>query len=299
MNVLVAGGTGFIGRSLCRVLVDRGHAVTAASRTPDADGLPDGVETTELDVTERELAGTVAGHDAVVNLVALPSHVQPRGRSHESVHYDGTRHLVAASEDTSVERFVQLSGLGVESGVETAYFRAKRRAERVVRRSSLEWVIYRPSVVFGDGCAFLPFVERLSPPLITPLPGGGRTRLQPIWVGDLAPMLADGLEDDRHVGRCYEIGGPERLTFAETVRQIRGGGIVVPIPMGLTAVAAMLVDPVPWIPFGRDQYRVLGLDNTTADNDVAAFGVSPEALRTLSAYLAAADPESDIEPIDA
>jgi NADH dehydrogenase len=259
--------------------------VTAASRTPDADRLPAAVETTVADVTEPDLETVVEGHDAVANLVALPSHVQPRGRSHETVHVEGTRHLVAASERTGVERFVQLSGLGVESGIETAYFRAKRRAERVVRDSGLEWVIYRPSVVFGDGCAFLPFVERLALPLITPLPGGGRTRLQPIWVEDLAPMLADGLEDDRHVGRYYEIGGPERLTLAEIVTQVRGGGVVVPIPMALAAVAAMLVDPVPRIPFGRDQYRVLGADNTTTENGVTEFGVPPDSLRTLSAYL--------------
>ncbi|ELY79150.1 complex I NDUFA9 subunit family protein [Natrinema gari] len=286
MELLVAGGTGFVGQALCRVLIDRGHGVTAASRTPDTDGLPAAVETVAADVTDPDLEAIVDGHDAVVNLVALPSHVQPRGRSHEAVHVDGTRHLVAASERAGVERFVQLSGLGVESGVETAYFRAKRRAERVVRDADLEWVIYRPSVVFGDGCAFVPFVERMAPPLFTPLPGSGRMRLQPIWVEDLAPMLADGLEDDRHVGHCYEIGGPERLTLAETVTLIRGGGVVVPIPMALAALLAAVIDPLPWIPFGRDQYRVLELDNTTANNDVTAFGADPASLRTLSASLA-------------
>ncbi len=166
MKVLVAGGSGFVGRSLCRELLERGHAVTVASRTPDAAGVPAAVETVSIDVTEPPLEDAVAGHDAVVNLVALPSHVQPRDRSHESVHLDGTRHLVTASERAGVDRFVQLSGLGVESAVETAYFRAKRRAERVVRDSGLEWVIYRPSVVFGDGCAFVPFVERVAPPLL-------------------------------------------------------------------------------------------------------------------------------------
>ncbi|WP_222915337.1 NAD(P)H-binding protein [Natrinema sp. SYSU A 869] len=286
MDVLVAGGSGFIGQSLCRVLLERGHAVTVASRTPDAAGLPAAVDTVAVDVTVPGLDDVIDGHDAVVNLIALPSHVQPRGQRHEAVHFDGTRHLVAASERAGIDRFVQLSGLGVESGVETAYFRAKRRAERVVRESELAWVIYRPSVVFGDGCAFIPFVEQLALPLVTPLPGGDQTWLQPIWVEDLAPLLADGLEDDRHVGQCYEIGGPERLTLAETVQRIRGGGVVVAIPMGLAAVAAMVVDPLPWIPFGRDQYRVLGLDNTTADNDVTAFGVSPDSLRTLSASLA-------------
>ncbi len=110
-------------------------------------------------------------------------------------------------------------------------------------------------------------------------------RLQSIWIEDLTPMIADGLEDDRHAGRCYELGGPEHLTLAETVARIRSGGIVVPVPMPLAAVLAAVVDPIPWIPFGRDQYRVLAADNTTATDDVTAFGVSPDSLRTLSAYL--------------
>lgn len=286
MDVLVAGGSGCLGRSLCRVLLERGHAVTVASRAPDVADLPAGVETVAADVTDPPLTDVVAGHDAVVNLVALPSHVQPRGRSHEAVHLGGTRNLVAAGERVGVDRFVQLSGLGVDSGVETAYFGAKRRAERVVRESTLEWVIYRPSVVFGDGCAFVPFVERFAPPLVVPLPGGGDVRLQPIWVGDLTPMIADGLEDDRHAGRCYEIGGPEPLTLAETVTLICDDRIVVPIPMPLSAVLAMLVDPLPWPPFGRDQHRAFRLDNTTPDDDVTAFGVSPDSLRTLEDYLA-------------
>ena len=293
MDVMVAGGTGFVGRSLCRVLIRRGHGVTALSRTAESDGadLPAAVETVAADVTEssRVLEDALAGHDAVVNLVALPSHVRPRGRSHDAVHYGGTRNLVAAAEAVGVDRFLQLSGLGVDAGIDTAYFRAKRRAERVVRDSDLEWVIYRPSVVFGDGCAFVPFVERVAPPLVTPLPGGGTMRIQPIWVADLTPLLADGLEADRHVGRCYEIGGPERLTLAETVTRIRGGGIVIPVPMVLVGALAALIEPLPWIPFGRDQYRVLRHDNTTAENDIAAFGVDPDSLRTLSAYLADRD----------
>ncbi len=284
MNVLVAGGAGFVGQSLCRVLVDRGHAVTALSRTPDRGGLPASVESVAADVTEPGLDDVVDGHDAVVNLVALPTHVQSR-RSHEAVHYDGTRHLVAAGERTGVDRFVQLSALGVDEGVETAYFRAKRRAERVVRESDLEWVIYRPSIVFGDGCGFLSFIEEMAPPVVTPLPGGGRLRMQPIWVEDLTPMIADGVGDDRHVGHCYELGGPESLTLATTVRLVLGGRRIVSIPMPVAKALAAIVEPLPWPPFGRDQYRVMELDNTTSENDVAAFGVEPASLRTLSEYL--------------
>jgi NADH dehydrogenase len=283
MQVLVAGGAGFVGRPLCRELDERGHEVTAASRSPDVPGLPSSVSRVELDVTDSDLTDALAGHDAVVNLVALPSHRQPRGRSHEAVHRDGTRHLVAAAERVGVERFVQMSGLGVDEGVDTAYFRAKRGAEAVVRDSAVPHVIYRPSVIFGDGCQFVPFVRRITPPVATALPGGGRMRLQPIWVGDLAPVLADGVTDERHVGGCYELGGPERLTFAETVRTICGPRRVVPVPMSVARLGFAVCERVPGVPFGRDQYRVFGLDNTVADNDVERFGVTEADLATLSA----------------
>lgn len=286
MNILVAGGSGFMGQSLCRVLDERGETVTAVSRTPQSAALPAGVKTVAADVTTRGLTDVVAGHDAVVNLVALPSHVQPQSRSHRAVHVAGTRQLVRASEATEVTRFVQLSGLGVESDVDTAYFRAKRRAEALVRQSSLESVIYRPSVVFGEGCAFIPFIERIVPPLIAPLPGGGRMRLQPIWVEDLGPMLADGVTGEQHRGHTYEIGGPEVLTLAEIVTLIRDDVRVVSVQVWLAAIVAVVADELPGIPIGRDQYRVLQLDNTTSENDVRAFGRRPDDLRTLDDYLA-------------
>lgn len=286
MDVLVAGGNGFIGRALCGVLADRGHGVTAASRSPDPATLPETVETATVDVTEPDLAETVAGHDAVVNLVALPSHREPRGRTHEAVHLGGTKHLVAACEEAGVDRFVQLSGLGVESGVETAYFDAKRRAEDVVRESALSWVIVRPSIVVGDGCAFLPFVESVVPPVVAPLPGGGhRPRLQPIWVGDLASMLADCVLAERHAGATYELGGPERLTFREVIEQVCQPRLVVPVPWPVARLGFRLAEALPVVPLGMDQYCAFALDNTVADNDVDAFGIVEGELRTLAECL--------------
>lgn len=285
MDVLVVGGSGFVGRSVCGVLIDRGHRVTAASRSPDSSDLPDGVETAALDVTGTDLDAVVDGHDAVVNLVALPSHVQPRGRTHEAVHLGGTRRLLAASEHTGVERFVQMSGLGVDAGIETAYFRAKREAERAVRESDMEWVIYRPSVVFGEGCAFVPFVRRIIPPVVAPLPGGGRMELQPLWVGDLAPMVADGVDTDGVAGECYTLGGPERLTLAQLVEKLVGERIVLPIPMPVAALGATIAEFLPFVPIGRDQYRVLAHDNVVASNAVTAFGVESDALTSLGEYL--------------
>lgn len=285
MNVLVAGGTGFVGRSLCTVLDERGHAVTAASRSPDDSGLPDSVATTPVDVTDPELDDVVSEFDTVVNLVALPSHVEPTDQRHSDAHVAGTRHLVDACERTGVERFVQMSALGVDADVSTAYFDAKRGAERCVREADLDWVIYRPSIVFGDGCAFLPFLERLTAARVVPLPEGGALPVQPLWIGDLAPMLADGCTSARHVGETYALGGPDRLSLQEVISLVREDALVIPVPGSVAAVGARVVDAIPGVPIGVDQYRVFDLDNTTSNEALAAFDVTEADLRSLRSYL--------------
>jgi len=284
VNVLVAGGTGFVGRSLCRVLVDRGHDVTALSRTPTAATLPDGVGIVAADVTGDDLTDAVAGQDAVVNLVALPAHVQPRQQTHETAHVLGTERLLRASEEAGGDRFVQLSALGVESGVETAYFEAKRRAERAVRASSLSWVIYRPSIVFGEGCGFFEFLETWLPPGVAPFPAG-ETRVQPIWVEDLAPMVADGVGERRHVGNTYRLGGPEVLAIRQLLELVCPDRRVVSVPMALAEAGLSVADLFPDLPFGSDQFRVLAHDNTVESNDVVAFRVTEADLTSLSAYI--------------
>jgi NADH dehydrogenase len=296
MKVLVAGGTGFIGTHLCAELSDRGHDVTAASRSPTGADLPAGVETAALDVTDAsDAAAVVEGHDIVVNLVALSPLFKPSGgdEMHDRVHRGGTRHLIDAAEDAGVERFVQLSALGADPDGDTAYIRAKGAAETAVRGSQIPGVIYRPSVVFGEGGEFVGFTKKLkgwfAPGLpLYPLPGGGKTRFQPIWVQDLVPMIADGVESDDHLGETYELGGPDVLTLREVTERVyeaeNSSVSIVPLPMGLAKVGLTAMGAVGG-PMGADQYRSLQFDNTTARNDVEAFGVSESELTTLDDYL--------------
>jgi NADH dehydrogenase len=292
MKVLVIGGSGFIGTNLSRELVDRGHEVTVMSRSPDDEDLPDSVTTVSGDVTDYDsIEGAFEGQDAVFFLVALSPLFKPKGgdEKHLEIHLGGTENAVKAAEEHGVERFVQMSALGADANGPTAYIRAKGQAEEVVEASDLEWTIFRPSVVFGEGGEFVSFTKKLAPPYVTPLPGGGKTRFQPIWVGDLVPMLADALEDDSHVGKTYEVGGPERLTLAEVAKLAHGAEgrsvTVVPVPMGLAGVGLSIGGKIPGFPMGSDQYRSLKFDNTTSDNDVGAFGREEASLQTLSAHL--------------
>ncbi|QLD90463.1 complex I NDUFA9 subunit family protein [Natronomonas salina] len=308
MRILVVGGTGFIGQHLCRELHERGHEVTAMSRDPGEATLPAGVETAMGDVTAYDsIEGAFEGQDAAINLVALSPLFKPSGGDdrHFEVHRDGTANVVRAAEAHDVPRLVQMSALGADPDGETAYIRSKGLAEAAVRDADLEWVVFRPSVVFGDGGEFVEFTKKLATPYLTPLPGGGKTRFQPLWVGDVVPMLADalegtvsggdgdegetGAEGDPHVGQIYEIGGPEVLTLAEVARLAHAADgkpvDVVPIPMFLAKVGLSLADHLPGAPMGSDQYRSLQFDNTTTGNDVGAFGVDESELTTLASYL--------------
>jgi NADH dehydrogenase len=296
MNVLVVGGTGFIGTKLCGELADRGHDVTALSRSPDETDLPAGLRTVTGDVTAYDsIESAFEGQDAVVYLVALSPLFQTKGgRTHEKIHLGGAENTVRACEEHGVDSLVHLSALGADADGPTAYLRAKGKAERVVRESDLDWTIFRPSIVFGEGGEFVSFTRELKStfaPLVPlyPIPGGGKTPFQPIWIGNLVPMLADAVEDDEHAGETYEIGGPEVLRLADIASLVfRGQGksvSIVPLPMSLAKVGVILAGPLPFIPFGTDQIRSLRLDNTVEDNDASAFGVDPGELRTVEDYL--------------
>ena len=292
MNVLVTGGSGFVGRHLCRELVDRGHSVTALARDPDPDVLPPAVDTAMGDVTAYDsIEAAFEGMDAVYNLVALSPLFKPSGgdEMHDRIHRGGTENCVRAAEAHDVERFVQMSALGADPDGDTHYIRAKGRAETVVRDSALSWTIFRPSVVFGDGGEFLSFTRMLTPPFLAPLPGGGKTRFQPIHIDDLVGMLADTIEDDRHAGETYEIGGPEVLRLAEVAkltRTARGQSVrIVSLPMGIAKAGLAVADAIPGAPMGTDQYRSLKFDNTTSENDIDAFDRDPAELITVAEYL--------------
>ena len=306
MRVVVAGGTGFIGTHLCTELDRRGHHVVALSRSPDGAGLPDGVVLKRGDVTDRSsLEAPVADADVVVNLVALSPLFKPDGgdEMHDRIHRRGTETLLDVAEEADVDRFVQLSALGADPGGPTHYIRAKGRADEAVREADVDHVILQPSVVFGDGGEFVHFTKRLkeifAPGVpVYPLPGGGQNRFQPVWVGDLVPMVADAVTEPEHAGETYELGGPDVLSLREITNLVfdsEGQSVsVVPLPMGLAKVGLSVLGSVGF-PMGSDQYRSLQLDNVVSSNDVGAFGVVESDLKPFDEYLGLTGPSDDAD----
>lgn len=293
MKVLVTGGSGFIGSHLCAALQDRGHTVTAMSRNPDETALPAGVDSVEGDVTEfDDLPDIVRSYDAVAHLVALSPLYRPKGgeEQHEHITVGGTRNVVRAMSTANVDRLLYLSALGADAEANTTNLRSKWRAEEIIRSTDLDWTVVRPSAVFGEGGEFLSFVRMVTTPYITGLPGGGTMRFQPIWIGDLVPMLATALESNEHIESTYELGGPDILTLADVTKLLYESNNtsvrIVPIPMLLTRIGMTVGSFIPLFPFGPDQYHSLTLDNSTTENAAGTLGMGVEDLCSLQSYLA-------------
>jgi NADH dehydrogenase len=185
----------------------------------------------------------------------------------------GTRNLVSAAEGAGVGRFVLASALGLDERSKDAvpYFTAKWEMERAVRSSSLDYVVFRPSFVFGKDGGALPTFARLARfAPVTPVVGDGTTRLQPIWVDDMAEYFVRAVDHPAAVGRVFEIGGPEAVTWNEMWQRLRRVlGVrrpTVHVPIGVLRLQAMLTERLPGAPVTRDQLTMLELgDNVVAD----------------------------------
>lgn len=286
MKILMMGGDGFVGRHLCAELVDRGHEVTSLSRSPDPEVLPDAVETTTGDVTDYDSI-----EDAGVNLTALPPLHEPRpGTFHDTVCIGGAVNAAHAASEHDLDRYVEMSSLGAEMQSPIADWRTQGLGDLVVEYSNLDWVVLRPSFIFGEGSETFAFLKQYTTPYVTVLPDGGTyPTFQPIWVEDMATITADALEEEDHVGNAYNLGGPEVLTFGEVTRMLyeaEGESVkIISVPKSLAKIGLYAVDPIRSIPFGINQARALDMTNVTDHNDIDSFGMKEADLLTLSTYL--------------
>ncbi len=273
MTVLVTGGTGFVGGHVVHALRTRDVKVRALVRDPKrARRLSAwGAELVVGDVADTTvLRAACVGVDAVIHLVAI---IKGSRGDFERVMEHGTRNLVAAAENAGVGRFVLASALGLDERSKDAvpYFTAKWEMERAVRSSSLDYVVFRPSFVFGEDGGVLPTFVRLARfAPVTPIVGDGTTRMQPIWVEDVAEYYARALDTPAATGRVFEIGGPEAVTwndFWSRLKRVLGTRRPsVHVPVGLLRAQATLVERLPGAPVTRDQLTMLELgDNVVTD----------------------------------
>ena len=287
MNIAIVGATGFVGAHLVPHLVKAGHHVIAVSRTGRRlHAWTDAVEARAADVTTGTgLDAALAGADAVVHLVAIPR--ESKGRRFEEVNVIGTRSVVEAAQRAGTRRFVHLSVMGVVDDPKLGYLRSKARGEQIVRESALDWVVLRPSLMFGEGDGFFNIVKttlRYWSPGIVAIPGKGDTRFQPLSADDLAIAVERSLTNADRTGSVYELGGPDWLTYRQIVDEVmRVTGmrrLKVPIPIPLIGALTAVTDRVlPIFPVTHDQIGSLQRQNYT-DRDAfeKAFGVKPRKL---------------------
>lgn len=224
MNILVTGGTGFIGQALVPKLVEAGHAVRLlirpAQRTPQ---VPKGmaVQIAVSSVTDAlGLRAALNGMDVVVHLAS----VERQGAYADLMRIDieGTRLLAQIAKESGIKRLVYVSHLGADRFSAFPVSKAKGLAEEAIRRTGIQFTIFRSGIVFGEGDVLTSGIAQLlvAVPFFFFVPGDGKTLLQPIWVEDLATVMAWAIEDTQTVNQIYEVAGPEMLSFCEVVETV-------------------------------------------------------------------------------
>ena len=285
MTVAVIGATGFVGRHVVARLEETGHRVIAVSgdgRRLRRWGV--GVEARAADVS-GPMDAALAGADAVVHLVAIPR--ETRDAKFVDINVRGTQNVVRAAEGAGVRRFVHLSALGVIDDPKLDFLYSKWLGEEIVRASSLEWVVLRPSLLFGKGDGFFNLVKttlKWWSPGVVAIPGSGDARFQPLAVDDLAIAVEKSLTDADRAGLVYELGGPDYVTYREIVERVedvtgmRRVKLGIPIPL-ISALTAVTDRVLPIFPVSHDQISSLQRPNyTELDAFVRAFGVEPRPM---------------------
>jgi NADH dehydrogenase len=298
MNILLIGGSGFIGAAIARRLAAAGHNVTVPSRRPERAAplrvLPT-VEVVAADVHDpAQLAALMQGRDAVINLVGIL-----RG-DFQRAHVDLPRAIATAACAAGVTRLLHMSALGAAANGPSAYLRSKAAGEAAVRnvadarQGQLDVTVFRPSVVFGAGDHFLNlFAGLLAVAPLLPL-ACPDARFQPVWVEDVAACFAAALERPDSIGQCYELAGPTVYTLAELVRYAgRVSGHprpVIGLPDSLSYLQALLMELVPGGPMTRDNYLSMQTPNVASAVPLP-FDCKPTALEAVApAYLGTALP---------
>lgn len=285
--VTVFGGSGFLGRQIVQRLVSANHRVRVGVRHPEAAsflrqlGPDDRVEPVHADVSdESAVAEAVDGADWVINSVG--HYVEKSGATFHRIHGVGARHIARRAGQAGAERLVQISGLGADPASDSPYVRSRGIGDEFVKEAFDGVTVLRPSAIFGPGDALLKKladVARLSP--VVPLFGDGRTRLQPVFVGDVAEACVRVLADPSTAGCVYEIGGPEIFAYRELVELVleRMGRrrIVMPVPFGVWDMLAGAMARHPNPPLTRDQVKLLGSDNVAAEgaSTLEDLGIRP------------------------
>jgi uncharacterized protein YbjT (DUF2867 family) len=281
MRIFLAGGTGFVGGHVRKALVEKGHSVRLLVHQRGAGSEP-GIEQVEGDATRMEsLVEAVKGCDATINLIGIIREFPSRGVTFERLHVEATRNIISAAQTAGVKRHLQMSALGTRAGSTAKYFQTKFVAEEEVRKSGLDYTIFRPSIIFGPKDGFVNMmaeIMKISP--VMPVIGDGEYQLQPIHADDVARCFVDALNLPNTIRQTYELCGPDRMSYnqlLDTIGRVLGKEKVHKLknPLFLMKLIVPVVERFPFFPLTSDQLTMLVQGNICDSSWQNTFGFRP------------------------
>jgi NADH dehydrogenase len=295
--VTVFGGSGFLGMQVTRALAKRGYRVrVACRRTNLAYRAPLMGDVGQIQIVQANVRmpasvdRALEGADAVVNLVGV---LFEQGRQgFQSLHAQGAKNVAEAAKARGIKNFVQVSAIGADAGSKSKYARTKAEGEAAVRALIPTAVVVRPSIVFGqDDDFFNRFAALATQSPVLPLPGGGQTRFQPVFVGDVASAIAACVADPKAAGKTLELGGPTVYSFKELMQlvlnQTKRERLLLPLPWPLARLIGTFGDLASMLPIAppltSDQVELLTQDNVASGllPGLQALGITPTAVEAL------------------
>ena len=291
MNILIAGGTGFVGSNLAGKLHENGHEITLLTRSGSKTNIAKNINYVQTDFN-TVYEPLPAKPDVLINCIGIIREFPSKGITFEKVHYETSKYLVELANRNDIRRFIQISALGVGPDAKTGYSKTKYKAEELLNDSELNVTIFRPSIIYGPGDDFINmiagFLKKFS---VMPVIGDGKYRLQPVHVDDLCEVIIKSLGDKFTYGEIFEIGGPEILTFNEIVdivgNTLGKRAIKLHQPVFIMKILAALFDRFSWFPVTRDQIAMLYDESYTDDIRLFdRYGITPRKLQvSLGDYL--------------
>jgi len=288
------GGSGFIGRYIVKRLAERGEVLTVGGRhAADAKFLKlkgdvgqVGLVNIAIDDHEDVLRAFVEGKDALINCAGI---LYERGtQKFDVLHHSAPAKLARLAREAGVERLVHISAIGADPRSSSAYGRSKAAGEQAVMDAFPTATILRPSIVFGpEDDFFNRFAAMAVMSPFMPLIGGGETRFQPVYVGDVASAAVRVLDDPATAGRTYELGGPRVYTFRQLMElmlgEIKRRRRFIDVPFGLASLQARFLSLLPKPPLTPDQVEMLRRDNVVVAGalDLRTLGIEPTALEAI------------------
>lgn len=293
-TICIFGGTGFLGQSITRELANTGARVKIATRIPESAydlklyGDVGQIVPVVCDYNnDTSVAAAIEGCDIVINLIGI---LFQKGKSKfKKAHIETPTKIATVCANQNIEKFIHISALGVDVS-QSKYAKSKQEGENKIKEIFPNVTILRPSVVFGPDDEFFNMFAKLASILpALPLIGGGKTKFQPVFVGDIADAVTNIVTDNTHqsAGKTYELGGPQIVSFKEIYEillyQINRKRALISVPWGVAKMQGCVMGFLPKPPLTVDQVRSLKFDNIVSEDalKLTDLGVIPTAMDSI------------------